>query len=192
MTVNITCMNKDGNTRPIDSIFHKGTLSGSLVTIDQVHNEIHNGTHYYIEGYTTLANLAVLRVKLVTPNSGKRAHFTWAIYSSGILTTTLHEGASGGMAGVGAVDVTPFNSDRNSNNASEIDITKGVDAATSDGLLISQASWGASGFKAIVGGGSSREDGLTLKKDTTYLRTFTSGADANIVQFKASWYEYGE
>ena len=71
----------------------------SIQTIEYEHHEIHSGSHYYIEGHTTLANTAVLRVKLVTPNSDKYSHFVWEIGSSTILTTDLYEGASGGMAG---------------------------------------------------------------------------------------------
>lgn len=49
---------------------------------------------------------------------------------------------------------------------------------------------GANGFKETIGGGSGRDDELVLKQNETYLRTFTSFADDNIVQFKASWYEH--
>ena len=160
----------------------------SLQTIDYTHHEIHAGSHFFIEGYTTLASEGVLRVKLVTPNTAKWAHFQWAISSSGILVTTLHDGASGGMTG--GSGVTPINSNRNSSKTSGITLTSGVAAATASGLLISSASWGAAGFKSIIGGGASRDDEIILKQNTTYLRTFTSGAADNIVQFKASWYEH--
>jgi len=46
------------------------------------------------------------------------------------------------------------------------------------------------GFKTTVGGGNGREDELILKQNTTYVRTFVSGSAANIIQFKASWYEH--
>ncbi len=163
-------------------------ITHSLQFIDYAHHEIHSGDHYYIEGYTTLANEGVLRVKLVTPDTAKWAHFQWAIASTGILVTTLHEGASGGM-GSGS-SVTPLNNNRNSAKTSGMIITSGVAAATVTGTLISNASWGASGFKSNIGGGASRDDEIILKQNTTYLRTFTSGAADNIVQFKASWYEH--
>ena len=115
-------------------------------------------------------------------------HRSFEVYSTGILETTFHEGASGGMtSGSG---VTPINSNRNSSNTSAIVLTSGVSAATTPGTLISNAKWGAEGFKQQIGGGAARDDEIILKQDTTYLRTFTSGADDNIVQFKASWYEH--
>ncbi len=163
-------------------------------TIDYAHHEIHSGSHYYIEGYTTLDDgdpvpeTGILRVKLVTPDNATWAHFQWSIASTGILTTTLHEGASGGMGGGGPV--TPLNNNRNSENNSVLTITSGVEVATTPGTLISNAKWGASGFKTTIGGGTARDDEIILKQGTTYVRTFTSDVDDNILQFKASWYEH--
>ena len=34
------------------------------------------------------------------------------------------------------------------------------------------------------------DDEIILKQNTTYLRSFTSGAASNIVNFKASFYEH--
>ncbi len=163
-------------------------ITHALQTIDYAHHEIHAGSHFYIEGYATLAEDAVLRVKLVTPDTNKLAHFQWAISSSGICETTLHEAPSGGMTGGNAV--TPLNNNRNSSTTSGIVITSGVAAATVAGTQISNAKWGAAGFKSTIGGGTARDDEIVLKKNTIYLRTFTSRAADNIVQFKASWYEH--
>jgi len=166
--------------------------TATLVTMDHAHHEAHEGDHYYIEGHATLGNDPgvddILRVKLVTPDTTKWAHFQWAISSSGILTATLHEGASGGMAD--GSDVTPLNNNRNSDNTSGLTITSNVTAADTAGALISNAKWGAAGFKSQIGGGTSRDDELMLKQNTTYLRTFTSSSASNIVQFKAAWYEH--
>jgi hypothetical protein len=51
-------------------------------------------------------------------------------------------------------------------------------------------SWGADGFKETIGGGTGREDEFVLKQNAKYQRAFTSGANDNYVQFKASWYEH--
>jgi len=174
----------EGRAVGVDSGTH------SLATIDHVHHEIHEGDHYYIEGHTTLndSNNTILRVKLVTPNTAKWVHLLWSISSSGVLEATLHEGATGGMAdGSG---VTPLNSNRNSSSTSGVVLTSGVGAADTAGTLISNAKWGSTGFKSQVGGGASRDDEIILKQNTTYLRTFTSSSEVNIVQFKAAWYEH--
>jgi len=152
-------------------------------TITYPHHEIHSGSHYYIEGHATLGNADELRVKLVTPNTTKWAHFLWEISSNNILTTELWEGASGGMTG--GADKTPLNNNRNSTNTSGMVITSGVIAATDDGLQIGNGAWGSR-----TGGGQNREEEIILKQDTIYLRKFISGAAANIVSFKATWYEH--
>ena len=71
----------------------------TLQTIDYPHHEIHAGSHFYIEGYTTLGVAGTLAVKLETADLPSWGHFVWEINSSGILTTTLDEDATGGMAG---------------------------------------------------------------------------------------------
>ena len=157
--------------------------TNALNAISYEHHEIHGGSHYYIEGYATLANGAALYVKLVTPNTTKWAHFLWEISSSFILTTTLVEAPTGGAAG--GTGITPINNNRNSTKTSGLPITSGVSAPTG-GTIISQASWGA----RSAGGSHSRDDEIILKQNTTYCRTFLSGTNSNIVSFKASWYEH--
>lgn len=70
----------------------------SLQTIEYEHHEIHSGSHYFIEGHAILANLGTLYSKIVTPNTGKWAHFAWNISSNGILDSNLYEIPTGGMA----------------------------------------------------------------------------------------------
>jgi len=73
-------------------------VTNSLQVVDYAHHEVHSGSKFFIEGYAELGVSATLFVKLVTPNTGKWGHFLWDIGSSGILTTTLDEDATGGMA----------------------------------------------------------------------------------------------
>lgn len=70
----------------------------SLQTIEYEHHEIHSGSHYFIEGHAILANLGTLYSKIVTPNTGKWAHFAWNISSNGILDSNFYEIPTGGMA----------------------------------------------------------------------------------------------
>jgi len=162
-------------------------LDGSTEALNCIayeHHEIHDGSHYYIEGFTTLASGATLKVGLTTPNTSKWAHFTWHFSSNGILITRLYEDA--GISG-GAV-VTPLNNNRNSANTSALNIMQGVSGA--GGTIVSQTSVGGEGFKADFGGVSARQDELILKSGTDYRREFTSASDDNIVSFKATWYEH--
>ena len=159
-------------------------VTGSDIGINYEHHEIHDGSHFFMEGCMVLAAAEELRVKLVTPDTTKWAHFVWEITSSNILTTELWEGASGGMTG--GVSVSPINNNRNSDKASGMIIISGVTTATDDGTKLSEACWGS----RQTGGGINRADEIILKQNETYLRKFISDANGNLVSFKASWYEH--
>jgi len=169
-------------------------LANAVKIIDYPHHEIHDGRHFYIEGHTTLDDgdpdpaTGTLYVKLVTPDTARWSHFTWDIVSNGILETRFYEGSSGGMAD--GSNVTPLNNNRNSSNTSGMTITSGVTVATTLGTLISNRKVGGAGFKSTFGGQSSRDDEIILKQNTTYLRSFVRSSDANVVAFKAMWYEH--
>jgi hypothetical protein len=77
----------------IDSATH------AIETIDYPHHEIHGASHFYVEGNVTLGVAGTLFIKLVVGNVLAWPHFTWQVNSSGILTATLDEDATGGMAG---------------------------------------------------------------------------------------------
>jgi len=155
----------------------------SLQTMSYEHHEVHSGSHYYIEGFTTLGSGDSFYVKLVTPDTDKFAHFVWEIDGSFITETSLTEDATGGMAGGTAV--IPFNNNRNSLNTSGMVITSNVTANTG-GTVISQTKFGS----RSTGGSHSRGDELILKRNTVYCRMFTSSTNSNIISFKASWYEH--
>ena len=160
----------------------------SLLTIDYVHHEIHEGSHFYMQNYTTLGIDGTLYVKILTPDTGADCHFRWSIASSGICESWLDEAATGGMAN--GSNVVPINNNRNSSKSSAMIITSGVTINTGYGLRIENDKWGAAGFKTTIGGGSSRDDELLLKRNTVYLRAFKSKAADNIIQFEAAWYEH--
>jgi len=241
--------------------------ANAIKVIEYEHHEIHSGSHYYIEGHTTLDDgdpvpaTGTLYAKIVTPNSGKWAHFTWQISSNGILESSLWELPTGGMTGgkratihannrngvhgcfsgrqdggdgeailtdstaswtvdaliglqvfnqtdgssgfvtdndattvtatlAGGTDNDWDDDDLYEINNSQLIITSGIVAPTNHGLQISDANVGGAGFKADIGGESKRADEIILRENTTYLRQFRSYSDANIVSFKASWYEH--
>ena len=164
------------------------TTTHAIEVISYAHHEVHSGNHFYMGGYVELNSAGVLRVKMVTPNTTKWSHLLFSIKSSGICTTTFDEGASGGMTG--GSGVTPLNNNRNSGTASGMVFTSGVTAADSYVTRIENDKWGVDSNKQMTGGGGARGDELILKQGTTYLRTFTSGSDNNIIQFRASWYEH--
>ena len=71
----------------------------AVTGIDYPHHEIHGASHFYVEGTATLGVSEALFVKLVVGNVLAWPHFTWEINASGIITATLDEDATGGMAG---------------------------------------------------------------------------------------------
>jgi len=75
-------------------------------------------------------------------------------------------------------------------NNSRMIITSGVTVATSLGLPISYTSVGGTAFKGSVGGQAARHDEIPLRKNTTYFKSIVSGSDANIISYKAVWYEH--
>lgn len=167
----------------------KDDMTDVLNIIDYPHHEVHDGNHYYIEGFIELSTGEKYFVKLETPDTEKWSHFKWEIVSVGVLTTTLDETASEGMAG--GSDITPLNNNRNSDNESGMTITGDTSSCTSYVTRISNQKFGvASNPTKATGGGESREDEIILKQGTVYCRSFTSGSDNNIINFKASWYEH--
>ena len=233
----------------------------SFQTIDYAHHEVHAGSHYYIQGYMTLDNTDVLRLKFVTPDSLKEVHFLYAIESLLQMTTTFDEGVTGGMTGGLRVSIHANNRSKNcytgmhtgadnqatvmtdstaaftvdaligstifnttdqssaiitDNDATTVTVaallggtgndwdtddkyeinnvqavlTSGVTAATTYDQRIESESWGSDDKKLLIGGGGARGDELILRPNTTYLRTITSGDDANLIRFRAAWYEH--
>jgi len=167
----------------------KDGITKADTTIDYAHHEIHDGHHFYMEGYAELGAAGTLFVKLVTPAIGEWAHFKWEIDSVGVLTTTFDEDATGGM--VGATSVIPINNNRNSTNASKMVITTDVTTCTGYGTRISNQKFGfAENPSKATGGGAARDNEVILKQNAVYCRSFTSGSANNIINFRASWYEH--
>jgi len=156
----------------------------TIETIDYAHHEIHSGSHYYMEGFVDLDNEDELNIQLITPAGPKQSHFLWSIASNGILETYLYEDPTSGMTGGSVVSV--LNNDRNSTKQSGMVITNGVADPSSVGTLISSSSWGSRN----ISGSDRRENEIILKEDSIYLRKFISGANNNLVSFRADWYEH--
>ena len=175
-------VDEDGRIANLDSI------TNHRIAIESEHHEIHEGDHYYMQGYLELNNGDDFYVKMTTPDSDKWIHFVFDIKSTGICESTLDEDATGGMTG--GEEKTPFNNNRNSPNTSELAVVSGVTACTSYGKRLEDDKWGANGWKQSEGGAGGRNNEIILKRNTIYCRSFKSYSDNNIIQFRASWYEH--
>jgi len=162
-----------------------GNGDGEPVVVSHREHAIHEGKHWYIEGFTTL-EVGNMYVKMVTPATDD-VHLTWRINASGILETNFYEGSTGGMTG--GTGVTPLNNLRTSTGTSGVVITQGVTTATTKGTKIGAKKVGGTGFKSVTGGEVDRAGELILKPSTVYFREFISTSTGNIVDFKAKWIE---
>ena len=94
----------------------------AISVVDYSNHEIHQGSHYYVEGQTVLTDTEQLTVKFVTPDSEKWCHFEWLVEGSGETEIILYEDAVGGMTG--GVTSTAINQDRNSTKLSSMTVAR--------------------------------------------------------------------
>jgi hypothetical protein len=77
-------------------------------------------------------------------------------------------------------------------NNSQMVVTVGHAVPTTLGLLIADTAFGGTGFKADVGGGTTRSQEIIARANTTYVMHIESGTDASIVTFNLNWYEHSD
>lgn len=75
-------------------------------------------------------------------------------------------------------------------NNSQVVVTVGIAVPTTFGLKIADTSFGGSGFKEDVGGGTSRDNEIVTRQNETYVLHILSGSDDNIITFHLHWYEH--
>ena len=179
-SLNVSMTDSNGTPLLVDP------MTNTLSVIDIHAKTLHDGNTFYLKGYQTLTDTEVFRVKLTTP-ADKDMHFSFMVQSVGKVKTYFDEGAAGGMTG--GAGVTPLNRNRNSTSTSGAVLTAGVTASTGYDMRIVDDAWGAESNKILIGGGGGVCAELMLKRNTTYLRTFESESDSNIIQYEACWSE---
>lgn len=165
-------------------------VTKAIMVVDYAHHEIHAGSAYYVEGAVRLTDTQQLTVKFSTPNSSRRAHFTWEILGTGECEILLYEDARGGMAG-GTLR-TVFNHDRESTKGSSMAVRSGVTTSTAVGAKLHDWIVGTEGSKQgfAIGAASQRQNEIILKAGSTYLGMVVSNSTGNNVSFRADWYEH--
>ena len=163
------------------------------------HHEAHDGNRYYINyGVESLGAMAapddMITLTWTTPNTTSWEHFTFYVEGTGGWRVRLIEAPTGG-----ATDQTEqfvfLNVNRNSENVSSaIALYSTAGEASYDATLATGGTalfddWIKGSFKLSGSTGLGRDE-LILKQNSIYQRTFISGADNNIIQFRASWYEH--
>ena len=179
-------IDNNGTTRPlqIDSSTH------ATKTIEYEHAAIHSGSHYFIDDVVDLALDNVYDIQWTTPNTTKWGHFLFKMDCEKETEWYAYEGVTINVAGT---TITPFNSDRNSNNTSGMTVAgitnTSVGNANSD-TAVAGATQLAHG---IVGSGQrsgfeSRESELVLAQNTIYCFRLIANA-AGFISFVLNWYE---
>ena len=170
----------------IDSSTHTITCIGYPM------HEIHDGNHFAVRGFTTLASGATKVFGVTTPNGSKWAHMAFQIEGNTQTEVRMWEGAtlSGGTA------AAIYNSNRNATIASILTITEDPTVSgvsPTSGTLIeanSKGKEGANPTQADIGGAITREDEWILKSGTTYMWEIKSAGASNVVDYNGYWYEH--
>ena len=167
--------------------------SHNISTINREHRAIHDGDHFNIRSFDTLATDGNKTFGFTTPNSTKWIHFIFEIEGTTQTELRTWEGAtlSGGNVGI------PGNNNRNASTVSDvICVSNPVISGTSatSGLLIESHSKGLAGTtpsKATAVGESEREDEWVFKSGTTYLFEIKNldSNNTNVVDYAFRWYE---
>lgn len=162
-------------------------LSGSLQIIAFEHHEIHEGNHFYINGFETKDNGENITFGVTTYNSNLTTHVTTTISGTSQLEIYIYENVTFS----GGVQVEPFNNNRNSNHISNNSLFLSP-TIIDNGYLISAQTSGKSGAnpQKSSSGFASRLSEIILKQNTSYIFTTVSRDDGNIIDFRAEWYEH--
>lgn len=186
--IGVVINDADGNVSDINKV-QKDDSTAAILTMVHEHHEIHEGDHYFLSSYIELNNAGVLNFTIQTPNTTKWAHLVWFASSTANAIFQVYEA----IAESGGSSVTPINNNRNSANTSGLTIKTG--ATVSDtGTLIAAASIGVNGTNKFspISGEVQRNFEIVLKQNTKYLIRVTSGADNNIINYHAEWYEHSD
>lgn len=161
--------------------------------IDYEHHEIHDGSHYFTRGWTTIGNSGIpLYFSLTTPTGSKWLHLIFSVNADNLIEMKEFEGAtiSGGTT------VNYFNSNRNSTKTSLVNIKSNPvisGAIPTSGTLLATTRFGLAGVnpnqQGIIGE-HGRSNELILKSGTTYLWEFKPGGNTVIFNWVANWYEH--
>lgn len=167
------------------TIIQQDDATNAILTVDYSHHEVHEGSHYFVQGWVDLAASTALDFLFVTPNTTKWAHAQWTVGTEAEGLLELYEGST--IAANGSA-VTIYNNDRNSGNTAGVTAFS-TPSVTATGGLIYAAKLG-SGRNA--GGDAGRDHEIIAKQNTNYLFRITNndGSATRYATYDFSWYEH--
>jgi len=159
----------------------------TITTTTYEHHEIHAGSHYFVAGFTTLAEDGELVFGITTPDTTEQIHILTEVEGTNQTELYVYEDSTftGGAA------VTPINNDRNSTNASSLVLVSAPTVTDLGDILVAQSSGRAGVTPAKSEAGNvKREEEIILKRNTLYIFKAISRGDDNIVSYRANWYDH--
>jgi hypothetical protein len=176
--------------------------TGALLTIAYEHHEIHDGRHYFVEGYQFLTSSGDSLIFLFNVNDVTRwPHLIFDFNLNGAASISMYEGAADGEEvpiDTLTTRLTPVNNNRNSSNTSVHDLFWGQTlndfvATDSIGTVVWSDSVDTGGGNANSPNpshSSGRDDEIVLKQNTSYLWIVVAKENDVLSRFKGSWYEH--
>ena len=159
-------------------------ITGALVSVDELHHEIHDGEHFTATFAETIGSGSASALLLETPGSAvAEVHFIADLESSAAGTLIFSETPN---ATVGTV-VIAYNNKRTSGISALTTITSNG-AVTTTGTILGNMVVGAGGAGNKVGGESGARNEWILNNDDRYLLQYTSSAASNVA-WNVMWYE---
>jgi len=161
--------------------------SGTLVMIDQVHYELHEGSAYFIKTWQDVSDAGtVTRFDFTTPTNGVTIHAKALISAEAEFTIEIWEGAT--FATTGTV-VNGVNNNRNSTNEA-IMVAHAGSTFSSTNQLIWASKVGSGRNDTGVAPGLNYE--IVAKTNTTYVFVVTKEASGeHWLDVDFFWYEAG-
>jgi len=157
------------------------------------HHEVHEGAHYFTQGYQVLTQDQVLDFTWLMPNTTKWIHWTWELDVEAETLWHVYENATASNP----LDntITPFNNNRNSGNSSgtvlKYEVQADIDAANTDTAIggATLLSEGIAGAGKKAGGSTKRSNELIMDQNILYcLRVVAT--EAGYINFDMEWYEH--
>lgn len=158
----------------------------AITTIDFAHHEIHDGSSFTASFQQDIANGGNMDILIVTPNSTKYAHFTYAIEVELETNMFLYEAPTATAA---ANPIVAYNRNRNSLTEATVVVTHTPTGITTGSTIIRQNHLGSG---KTVGGDDRTVNEFILKKNTKYLLRLTNlvANATNYCSVRLNWYEH--
>ena len=158
------------------------------VSIDTVHDRIHEGQEFSISDRASPVNIATPKKYLITtPNTGLRAHFVFRVHTEPGSRVQFFEDTTVTANGTA---MTPQNNNRNRTKASQLSVFA-YPTVTADGTSLFDDEKGTAKIGSTKGVGLelSHANEIILKQNTKYELKITPLSNNTVASTQLDWYE---